>query len=119
MLKIGGDPLILMAGTLLCMKVGNRFWNRRRSSKSLAHRSCEVERFKPRTSPYSFQGLGEEGLQYLAEARDKTGLLIITELMDSHDLRLVEQYTDIIQIGAAEYAELRCSFHASAKRKSL
>jgi 3-deoxy-7-phosphoheptulonate synthase len=56
--------------------------------------------FKPRTSPYSFQGLGEEGLQYLAEARDKTGLIIITELMDSQDLKLVEQYTDIIQIGA-------------------
>ena len=56
--------------------------------------------FKPRTSPYSFQGLGEEGLGYLAEARDKTGLLIITELMDSQDLKLVEKYTDIIQIGA-------------------
>lgn len=56
--------------------------------------------FKSRTSPYSFQGLEEEGLQYLAKARDKTGILIITELMDSHELQLVEQHMDVIQIGA-------------------
>ena len=56
--------------------------------------------FKPRTSPYSFQGLGEEGLKLLAEARKETGLLVVTELMDTKDLELVEKYTDIIQIGA-------------------
>jgi 3-deoxy-7-phosphoheptulonate synthase len=56
--------------------------------------------FKPRTSPYSFQGLGEEGLQLLSQAREQTGLLIVTELLDSHDLELVSKYTDIIQIGA-------------------
>ncbi|MFH1309877.1 MAG: 3-deoxy-7-phosphoheptulonate synthase [Candidatus Omnitrophota bacterium] len=56
--------------------------------------------FKPRTSPYSFQGLGEEGLKYLAEARDKTGLLIVTELMDIRTLELVMKYSDVIQIGA-------------------
>ena len=56
--------------------------------------------FKPRTSPYSFQGLGEEGLKFLAEAKKKTGLPIITELMDVRDLELVERHADIIQIGA-------------------
>jgi len=56
--------------------------------------------FKPRTSPYAFQGLGEEGLQYLAKAREETGLLIVTELMDLRQTELVEKYTDIIQIGA-------------------
>jgi 3-deoxy-7-phosphoheptulonate synthase len=56
--------------------------------------------FKPRTSPYSFQGLGEEGLTYLAEAKKKTGLLIVTELMDVREVKLVEKHTDIIQIGA-------------------
>ncbi|MFH1394681.1 MAG: 3-deoxy-7-phosphoheptulonate synthase [Candidatus Omnitrophota bacterium] len=56
--------------------------------------------FKPRTSPYSFQGLGEEGLKYLAEARDKTGLLIVTELMDIRTLETVMKYADVIQIGA-------------------
>ena len=56
--------------------------------------------FKPRTSPYAFQGLGEEGLNYLADARKATGLPIITEVLDPRDLDLVYRYTDILQIGA-------------------
>lgn len=56
--------------------------------------------FKPRTSPYSFQGLGEEGLQILARAREKTGLPVVTEALDRDSLRLVEKYADAIQIGA-------------------
>ena len=56
--------------------------------------------FKPRTSPYSFQGLGEEGLKYLAEAREATGLPVVTEVMDARDLELVMRYADILQIGA-------------------
>lgn len=56
--------------------------------------------FKPRTSPYSFQGLGEEGLAILAEARDETGLLVVTEVMDTRDVDLVCRYADILQVGA-------------------
>ena len=56
--------------------------------------------FKPRTSPYDFDGLGELGLQYLRKAADETGLLVVTELMDSADLELVCNYADVIQIGA-------------------
>ena len=56
--------------------------------------------FKPRTSPYSFQGLGEDGLRFLAEARAETGLPIITEIMDTRDLPVVEKYADCLQIGA-------------------
>jgi 3-deoxy-7-phosphoheptulonate synthase len=56
--------------------------------------------FKPRSSPYSFQGLGEEGLKHLAEAREQTGLPIITEVMGSEDIDLVGEYTDIFQVGA-------------------
>jgi 3-deoxy-7-phosphoheptulonate synthase len=56
--------------------------------------------FKPRTSPYSFQGLGEEGLKYLREVADENNLAVVTELMDPRDIGLVEKYTDIIQIGA-------------------
>ncbi len=56
--------------------------------------------FKPRTSPYSFQGLEEEGLRFLAEARNETGLPVITEIMDARDLPLVERYADCLQIGA-------------------
>ncbi len=56
--------------------------------------------FKPRTSPYSFQGLGEEGLKILAKARGETGLPIVTEVMDTRDIDLVAEYADILQIGA-------------------
>ncbi|MBU0671723.1 MAG: 3-deoxy-7-phosphoheptulonate synthase [Candidatus Margulisbacteria bacterium] len=56
--------------------------------------------FKPRTSPYAFQGLGEEGLKYLAAARKKTGLPIVTEVMDTREVDLVAKYADILQIGA-------------------
>jgi len=56
--------------------------------------------FKPRTSPYSFQGLGEEGLKYLAEASKKTDLPIVTEVMDTRDVELVKKYADVLQIGA-------------------
>lgn len=56
--------------------------------------------FKPRSSPYSFQGLGEEGLRYLAEAREATGLPVVTEVMDPQLVPLVCQYADVLQIGA-------------------
>jgi len=56
--------------------------------------------FKPRSSPYSFQGLGEEGLRYLAEARERTGLPIVTEVLSGSDVELVSEYADVLQIGA-------------------
>jgi len=56
--------------------------------------------FKPRTSPYNFQGLGEEGLKYLKEAGDKFGLPTVTEVMDTRDVELVVRYADVLQIGA-------------------
>ncbi|HWI66129.1 MAG TPA: 3-deoxy-7-phosphoheptulonate synthase, partial [Symbiobacteriaceae bacterium] len=55
--------------------------------------------FKPRTSPYSFQGMGEEGLKILAEAREATGLPVVTEVMDTRDVELVDTYADVLQIG--------------------
>jgi 3-deoxy-7-phosphoheptulonate synthase len=55
--------------------------------------------FKPRTSPYSFQGLREEGLRFLAEARAKTGLPVVTEVMDPRDLPMIEKYADCLQVG--------------------
>src|SRR5262249_19184861 len=55
--------------------------------------------FKPRTSPYSFQGLREEGLRFLADARAETGLPVITEIMDARDLPVIEKYADCLQVG--------------------
>ncbi len=70
--------------------------------------------YKPRSSPYSFQGLGEEGLKILAKVRQETGLLIITEATDISNIEMVEEYADIIQIGARNmqnYALLRKAGH--------
>ena len=56
--------------------------------------------YKPRTSPYTFQGLAEQGLKILAEIRDRFGLLTVTEAIENQSLELVEKYADVIQIGA-------------------
>lgn len=63
--------------------------------------------FKPRTSPYAFQGLEEEGLKYLAEARELTGLPIVTEVMDPRDIELIVRYADVLQIGARNMQNFR------------
>lgn len=72
-------------------------------AKAAKELGCQFLRggaFKPRTSPYDFDGLGEKGLQLLARAKKDTGLLVVTELMDSTDLDLVCHYADVVQIGA-------------------
>ena len=63
--------------------------------------------FKPRTSPYAFQGLEEEGLKYLADARDRTGLPIVTEVMDPRDIEMIAKYADVLQIGARNMQNFR------------
>jgi 3-deoxy-7-phosphoheptulonate synthase len=72
--------------------------------------------YKPRTSPYSYQGLGKAGLEILKKVREETGLLTVTEAMDHDSLRLVAEYADIIQIGARNmqnFSLLRCAGRAS------
>jgi len=98
-IKIGGKKIIVMAGPC---SVENRDMLLETALKvsKLGALGLRGGAFKPRTSPYSFQGLGEEGLKYLAEAREKTGLFIVTELMDVRNLETILDYTDIIQIGA-------------------
>ena len=75
--------------------------------------------YKPRTSPYSFQGLGEEGLEYLAEAREKTGLPIVTEIMDPRDLDAIVRYSDIIQIGARNMQNFRLLLEVGSTQKPV
>ncbi|MDA8155204.1 MAG: 3-deoxy-7-phosphoheptulonate synthase [Actinomycetota bacterium] len=75
--------------------------------------------YKPRTSPYSFQGLGEEGLQYMAMAREKTGLPVVTELMDPRDMEVMEKYCDIIQIGARNMQNFRLLLEVGKSRKPV
>lgn len=75
--------------------------------------------YKPRTSPYSFQGLGEEGLEYLAAAREKTGLPIVTEIMDPRDLDVIVKYSDIIQIGARNMQNFRLLLEVGSAQKPV
>ena len=75
--------------------------------------------FKPRTSPYSFQGLGEEGLKYLADVRKKTGLPVVTELMDPRDIEVILKYADIIQIGARNMQNFRLLLEVGACKKPV
>jgi 3-deoxy-7-phosphoheptulonate synthase len=75
--------------------------------------------YKPRTSPYSFQGLGEDGLKIMAEVRDRFGLLIVTEAIDNESLELVEKYADVIQIGARNMQNFSLLKHAGRTRKPV
>ncbi len=74
---------------------------------------------KPRTSPYSFQGLGEEGLKIMAEIRDRFGLLIVTEAVDYESLDLVDKYADVIQIGARNMQNFSLLKRAGRARKPV
>jgi 3-deoxy-7-phosphoheptulonate synthase len=75
--------------------------------------------FKPRTSPYSFQGLGEEGLKILAEARAVTGMPIVTEIMDPRDMNVILKYVDIIQIGARNMQNFRLLSEVGSYNKPI
>jgi 3-deoxy-7-phosphoheptulonate synthase len=75
--------------------------------------------YKPRTSPYSFQGLGEEGLKIMADLRDRFGLLIVTEAVDYESLELVEKYADMIQIGARNMQNFSLLKRAGRARKPV
>lgn len=96
---IGGDDLAIMAGPCAIESRSQAFAVAESVSRSGA-KFFRGGAFKPRTSPYAFQGLGEEGLQILAEVRENYGLKIVTEALDETGVDLVERYGDIIQIGA-------------------
>ena len=105
-IEIGGNKIIMAAGPcavesreqiLLCAE----------KVKELGGQILRGGAFKPRTSAFAFQGLKEEGLKLLAEARDKTGLLIVTEIVSSEDIQLIKQYADIFQIGARNMQNYR------------
>ncbi|WP_301178917.1 3-deoxy-7-phosphoheptulonate synthase [Orenia metallireducens] len=98
-IKIGGDELVIMAGPC-AVESREQLLEAAKYVKEYGGHILRGGAFKPRTSPYSFQGLGEEGLKLLAEAREETGLKVVTELMDSDDIELVNHYADIIQIGS-------------------
>jgi 3-deoxy-7-phosphoheptulonate synthase len=106
---IGGDEVIMMAGPC-SVESYEQIIETAHAVKAAGAKILRGGAFKPRTSPYAFQGLGEEGLKILAAAREETGLRIITEVMTPKLVDLVGRYTDIYQIGARNmqnYALLR------------
>ena len=97
--KVGGKQVVMIAGPCSVDTRENMLHNAREIKKIGAH-MLRGGAFKPRTSPYSFQGLGEKGLQLLAEARKATGLPVVTEVMDPRQVEIVARYADVMQIGA-------------------
>jgi 3-deoxy-7-phosphoheptulonate synthase len=97
--KVGGNDIVLMAGPCSA-ESREQVIETAHAVKEAGARILRGGAYKPRTSPYSFQGYGEDALKWLAEAREQTGLAIVTEVMSPEQIPLVSQYTNILQIGA-------------------
>ena len=99
--KIGGlERPVLMVGPCSVEKDYEGLLKVATAAKEMGCQFLRGGAFKPRTSPYDFQGLEEKGLQYLAKASKQTGLLVVTEVMDTMDISLLCQYADVLQVGA-------------------
>jgi 3-deoxy-7-phosphoheptulonate synthase len=97
--QVGGSEIIVIAGPC-AVESRVQLFETARSVKAGGARLLRGGAFKPRSSPYNFQGLGEEGLKLLAMIREETGLPIVTEVMDTRQIELVASYADMIQIGS-------------------
>lgn len=96
----GGNRPVVIAGPCSVEENIEGLLEVARAAKEMGAKFLRGGAFKPRTSPYDFQGLEEKGLKYLAKAREETGLLVVIEVMDTMDLPLVCDYADVIQVGA-------------------
>lgn len=103
---VGGPEMVIIAGPC---SVENRqqTLEAAHAVKEAGAKMLRGGAFKPRTSPYSFQGLGRQALEILAEAREQTGLPVVTEVMDPHDIPLVCEFADVLQVGARNMANFR------------
>jgi len=112
--EIGGPKFVVMAGPC-AVESEEQLMESAHVVKKGGGSMLRGGAFKPRTSPYSFQGLGEEGLKILARAREETGLPVVTEVMSSSDVELVESYADVLQVGTRNvqnFALLKAIGHA-------
>ena len=105
-LEIGAGKLGVIAGPC-SVESEEQIMESARAVKAAGATALRGGAFKPRTSPYSFQGLKEEGLKLLAAAREETGLAVVTEVMSTEDVELVAQYADVMQIGARNMQNYR------------
>jgi 3-deoxy-7-phosphoheptulonate synthase len=115
---IGGPGLAIIAGPCAIESRDQAFTIAERVARAGAQ-FFRGGAYKPRTSPYSFQGLGEEGLKIMAEVRDRFGLLVVTEAVDYESLELVDQYADVIQIGARNMQNFSLLKRAGRARKPV
>jgi 3-deoxy-7-phosphoheptulonate synthase len=116
--EIGGPKIVVMAGPC---SVENRD-QIEQVAEIVAAQGAQVLRggaFKPRSSPYSFQGMGKEGLQLMREAADRNGLLVVSEVMDQTQLPLLCEYADILQIGARNMQNFNLLREAGKVRKPV
>ena len=103
---IGGNRIAVMAGPC-AIENKTLLVEIAKEVKSAGANFLRGGAFKPRTSPYAFQGLEEEGLKYLAETRERVGLPVVTEVMDPRDIDMIVKYADILQIGARNMQNFR------------
>src|SRR5205823_1870856 len=96
---VGGPAVVVMAGPC-SVESDAQVREVADAVKAAGARILRGGAYKPRTSPYAFQGLKEQGLQYLAEARKRTGLPVVTEVLETESVELVAEYADVLQIGA-------------------
>ena len=115
---IGGNDLAVIAGPCSIESREQAFAIAERVSRAGAQ-FFRGGAYKPRTSPYSFQGLGEEALQIMAEIRNQFGLVIVTEAIDNESVDLVEKYADVIQIGARNMQNFSLLKRAGRARKPV
>jgi 3-deoxy-7-phosphoheptulonate synthase len=115
---VGGPDLVVMAGPCGIESREQAFAIAERVARAGAQ-FFRGGAYKPRTSPYSFQGMGEDGLKIMAEIRDRFGLLIVTEAVDYESLDLVDQYADMIQIGARNMQNFSLLKRAGRARKPV
>ncbi|RIK40239.1 MAG: 3-deoxy-7-phosphoheptulonate synthase [Chloroflexi bacterium] len=116
--RIGGDEPVIMAGPCVVESLEATI----AAAQAVRRAGATMLRggaFKPRTSPYSFQGLGEEGLRILAVARDLTGLPVVTEVMEPEQVDVVAAYADMLQIGARNMANFPLLRRAAASGKPI
>jgi len=117
-LQVGGQRVVVMAGP--CAVEGREsLLETARCVKAAGGHILRGGAYKPRTSPYAFQGLGEEGLKLLAEAKLETGLPIVTELMDPREATAVYEYADLIQIGARNMQNFKLLKEVGCRRKPI
>lgn len=116
--NVGGDDIVIIAGPC-AVESKSQILETAHAVREAGANALRGGVFKPRTSPYAFQGLGEEGLEYLAEAREQTGMPIVVEIMSQVQLDLMLKYVDVFQVGARNMQNFNLLRMLGETRKSV